>query len=73
MEPEFMYARDHLFDFRVLELRNDGGSDDRVDVEIFVPVRLFENVDNFHDHGLIHDRAEGALIDARAAGDAFVV
>ena len=73
MKPEFMYARDHLFDLRVLELRNDGGSDDRVDVEIFVPVRLFENVDHFHDHGLIHDRAEGALIDARAAGNAFIV
>lgn len=73
VETEFADTRDDLLYFGVFELADDRGRDDRVHVVFSVVFGFFQNVDGLHDHGFIDDGAEGALIDARAAGNALVV
>ena len=73
VEPEFFDARYDLAQLGVSELAGDAGRHDGIDLVRGVAVRLFEHVDDVQNEGLVGDRAEGALIDARAAGDAFVV
>ena len=73
VEAEPADARYDLFDLRILELADDGGRDDGVHVVLFAVFALFQDLDGVHDEGLIHDRAEGALVHARAAHDALIV
>lgn len=73
MEAERLDSAYHLTELCVGELAGDGGRNDRIDLVLFVVVALLDEVDHVEDERLIHYRAEGALIYARAAGDALFV
>ena len=73
METELFDAGHDLFDTSVLELADDRGRDERVNLVLGVVFGLFEYVDGVEHERLVGNRAERALIDARAASDALVV
>ena len=73
MEAELLYAGDYLLYSRVLELADNCRRNQRVDLVLCVVLRFFENIDCIEHQRLVGNRAERALIHARAACDALVV
>ena len=72
MESEFFEAGDYLSEFGVGELAGDGRGYYGVHFVVFA-LAAFDHVYDVEDVGFVRDRAERALVDAGAAGDAFVV
>ena len=72
-EAQLLEARDHLTQLGIDKLAGDGGGDDGVDLVLLVALALTDNMDGIQKEALVLDGAEGALIDARAAGDALAV
>ena len=73
MESQFLEACYDLAELRVGKLAGNGGSHKRKHTVIASHPALLQHVDHIQDIGFVHDRAEGALIDAGTAGDAFVI
>ena len=71
VEAEFFKTRDDLPEFRVGELTGYGGGDHGVSLIGFASAAVHQNVDDIQNIGFIRNGAEGALVDARAARDAF--
>ncbi len=72
VEAQLQYALVDLLGGDVRVLRADGGRDHRVGVVDLVVKGVFDDLDGLGDEGLVRDRAEGALVYARAAGHAFL-
>ena len=72
MEAQGLDTADPLAQFGIGELAGDGRGNHRVDPHILSGAVL-QNPDHIHDVGLVHNGAEGALIAARAAGNALAV
>ncbi len=72
VEAQLLKAGDDLTQLGIGELAGNGGRHDGVNL-IAGLGRFLEQLDRVQYERFVHDRAEGALIDARAAGDALFI
>ena len=73
VESELLQAGYDLTELGIGELAGNGGRDDGINLVFRVVVALFEHVYSVEDERFVRNRAERALIYARAAGNALVV
>ena len=71
MKTKFFQSSDDLSELCVSELARHRRRNDCEHLKLLVYRALFQNIDDVYDIRLIRDRAERALIHARAARDTF--